>query len=168
MEKVDGKSGISLKQGKGSFEITVGDEQTRYYSGYFACMIRTEGSDFSYIIPFAASAEDPSLINDMTLSAAKEHALSSEEEWELLADFGFYVSEEGSDRSFYRGILVSIPINTEYKIVSHDACRSDGKPNMVDDTCSRNFHAPFFSRLKLPYAVTVITGFIGTTYPTAT
>lgn len=92
-----GKSGISLKQGKGSFEITVGDEQTRYYSGYFACMIRTEGSDFSYIIPFAASAEDPSLINDMTLSAAKEHALSSEEEWELLADFGFYVSEEGSD-----------------------------------------------------------------------
>ena len=97
VEKVDGKSGISLKQGKGSFEITVGDEQTRYYSGYFACMIRTEGSDFSYIIPFAASAEDPSLINDMTLSAAKEHALSSEEEWELLADFGFYVSEEGSD-----------------------------------------------------------------------
>lgn len=97
VEKVDGKSGISLKQGKGSFEITVGDEQTRYYSGYFACMIRTEGSDFSYIIPFAASAEDPSLINDMTLSAAEEHALSSEEEWELLADFGFYVSEEGSD-----------------------------------------------------------------------
>ena len=36
VEKVDGKSGISLKQGKGSFEITVGDEQTRYYSGYFA------------------------------------------------------------------------------------------------------------------------------------
>lgn len=97
VEKVDGKSGISLKQGKGSFEITVGDEQTRYYSGYFACMIRTEGSDFSYIIPFAASAEDPSLINDMTLSAAEEHALSSEEEWELLADFGFYVSEEGGD-----------------------------------------------------------------------
>ena len=97
VEKVDGKSGISLKQGKGSFEITVGDEQTRYYSGYFACMIRTEGSDFSYIIPFAASAEDPSLINDMTLSAAEEHALSSEEEWELLADFGFYVSEEGSN-----------------------------------------------------------------------
>lgn len=97
VEKVDGKSGISLKQGKGSFEITVGDEQTRYYSGYFACMIRTEGSDFSYIIPFAASAEDPSLINDMTLSAAEEHALSSEEEWELLADFGFYVSKEGSD-----------------------------------------------------------------------
>ena len=31
-----------------------------------------------------------------------------------------------------------------------------------------NFHAPFFSRLKLPYAVTVITGFIGTAYPTAT
>lgn len=97
VEKVDGKSGISLKQGKGSLEITVGDEQTRYYSGYFACMIRTEGSDFSYIIPFAASAEDPSLINDMTLSAAEEHALSSEEEWELLADFGFYVSKEGSD-----------------------------------------------------------------------
>ena len=97
VEKVDGKSGISLKQGKGSFEITVGDEQTRYYSGYFACMIRTEGSDFSYIIPFAASAEDPSLINDMTLSAAEEHALSSEEEWELLADFGFSVSEEGGD-----------------------------------------------------------------------
>lgn len=97
VEKVDGKSGISLKQGKGSLEITVGDEQTRYYSGYFACMIRTEGSDFSYIIPFAAPAEDPSLINDMTLSAAEEHALSSEEEWELLADFGFYVSKEGSD-----------------------------------------------------------------------
>ena len=37
---------FQLKQGKGSFEITVGDEQTRYYSGYFACMIRTEGSDF--------------------------------------------------------------------------------------------------------------------------
>ena len=33
----------------------------------------------------------------MTLSATEEHALSSEEEWELLADFGFYVSEEGSD-----------------------------------------------------------------------
>lgn len=94
IEKLGGRSGIFLKQGNGSFEVTIGDEQTRYDAGYFACMVRTEGSGFSYMIPFAASAEDLSLIDEMKLTAADEQKLSSEEEWELLADFGIYVSKE--------------------------------------------------------------------------
>ena len=97
VEKVDGKSGISLKEGNGSFEVTIGDEQTRYDAGYFACMIRTENSGFSYIIPFAGSAEGLSLIAEMELTAADEKKLSSEEEWELLADFGVYVSADDDE-----------------------------------------------------------------------
>lgn len=94
IEKLGGSSGISLKSGNGSFEVAIGNAQTRYDAGYFACMVRTEGSGFSYIIPFAASEEGLSLINEMELTAADEHRLSSEEEWELLADFGVYVSTE--------------------------------------------------------------------------
>ena len=67
-------------------------------SGYFCLHDPHRRLGFSlYHTILRLSAEDPSLINDMTLSAAEEHALSSEEEWELLADFGFYVSKEGSD-----------------------------------------------------------------------
>lgn len=85
--------GISIQKGDGSLSFCVDHSAGGLQTGFYGCLIRPSGSKILYMVPFAVSDLEDSVLKNMKLEASKTYCLQSGEEWEILADFGTYSEE---------------------------------------------------------------------------
>lgn len=85
--------GISIQEGDGALSFCVDNSAGGLQTGFYGCLIRPSGSKILYMVPFAVSGLEDSILKNMKLEASKTYCLQSGEEWEILADFGTYSEE---------------------------------------------------------------------------
>ena len=101
------RNGISVKQGYGTFQFSFPAEDEQINDGrLYACLIRGEGNDYLYMMPFSLPAEETKILDKGQILADDVYAVSGEE-LEIRADFGQCTAEMDT------GILVSCRILDE-------------------------------------------------------